>query len=141
MNEHVLATRCGLNEPITLGRVEPLYRTFSHPSSPRDQDNQNGTAGPAKPARSAHEDTPVAASLVAQTTAQFPGNLRRLRLISDFFAAFASLSAAGVESRMSYLGIPSWTAGHLRRPARSGVETKSTSCILNTKSQPPARGK
>src|ERR1700709_405804 len=30
MNENVLAATAGLDEPITLGRVEPLHRTFSH---------------------------------------------------------------------------------------------------------------
>src|ERR1700751_1705114 len=32
MNEHVLAARRGLDEPVPLGRVEPLDRTFSHTS-------------------------------------------------------------------------------------------------------------
>src|SRR5882757_4147810 len=30
MNENVLAALRGLDKPVTLGRVEPLHRTFSH---------------------------------------------------------------------------------------------------------------
>src|SRR3954466_8885180 len=30
MNENVLAAIAGLDEPVTLGRVEPLHGTFSH---------------------------------------------------------------------------------------------------------------
>src|SRR5260221_8571239 len=30
MNENVLAAVRGLDKPVTLGRVEPLHRTFSH---------------------------------------------------------------------------------------------------------------
>src|SRR5246127_3785641 len=47
MNEHVLAARRGLDETIPLGRVEPLDRTFSHPSSPRDHRFSRRRAGPA----------------------------------------------------------------------------------------------
>src|SRR4051812_34809323 len=37
MNENVFAPRCGLNESIALGRVEPLDGAFSHTLPPRDR--------------------------------------------------------------------------------------------------------
>jgi len=35
MDEHVFAASVGLNKSITLGRVEPLHRTYRHLRSPQ----------------------------------------------------------------------------------------------------------
>src|SRR3954464_9396528 len=46
MNEHVLAAVRGLDESITLGRIEPLHRTFSHSRRLRGIKKRKRTAGP-----------------------------------------------------------------------------------------------
>src|SRR6476619_2367471 len=46
MNEHVLAAIRGLDEPVSLGRVEPLHRTFSHSRRLRGINKTKRAAGP-----------------------------------------------------------------------------------------------
>src|ERR1700741_32588 len=70
VNENVLAAIAGLDETITLGRIEPLHRTFSHSRRLRGIKKQKRTTGPRthRPARG--EDTRVGANWVAQTIAE-----------------------------------------------------------------------
>src|SRR6476660_3362713 len=46
MNEHVLAAIRGLDEPVTLGWIEPLHRTFSHSRRLRGIKKSNRAVGP-----------------------------------------------------------------------------------------------
>src|SRR3954447_14115105 len=46
MNEHVLAAIRGLDEPVALGWIEPLHRTFSHSRRLRGIKKSNRAVGP-----------------------------------------------------------------------------------------------
>src|SRR5438876_110019 len=132
MNENVLAARRGLNEPITLGRVEPLDRTFSHPSSPRDQDNKNEQPVPAnRDVRGMR-----IRRLRRQTTEDFPGSVP-YRDAFVLFAAFRATRRDGIAASLGGVGLNTksqrYGAGDFRTPtprrrrARRPARTTSSS--------------
>src|SRR4029079_19214937 len=95
VNENVLATVAGLDESITLGRVEPLHRTFSHfTSSPRNQKKNTSRRSPHIPAHPCPQDTRVEADWVAQTLSPFRQKNAISYRISAFLLVLRAFDAA-----------------------------------------------
>src|SRR5881398_2550482 len=88
MHEHILAARRRLDKSITLRRVEPLDRTFSHHAFSAGLPPRSRTASPRQPAGSVLTGYAECGGLGRSNTSCIPPKIAQLRGVFTGFARF-----------------------------------------------------